>query len=709
MSLRDRDLISIQQARELAGRAAAAQKTFASFSQGQVDSLVEACAKAAAKNAEPLARAAVEETGYGNVPDKIIKNTLAAVDVPRAIRSLRTVGVLREDREKGIVEVASPVGVVAAVIPATNPTSTAIYKTLIALKAQNAIVLSPHPAATKCICQTASVLEHAALAAGAPEGLINCMTHTTVEGTRELMRQREVGVILATGGPGLVRAAYGSGKPAYGVGPGNVPAFIERSADVRKAVADIFAGKTFDYGTICSSEQAIVAEDAVRELALTECRAQGAYFLSAEEMEKVGRLVFRPGAIAPNPAIVGRPAAAIAELAGITVPEHTRVLIARLSPQQVGREFPLSAEKLSPVLAFYSVLNLAAGIELCRRLLEFGGLGHTCAIHTQNRAAATEFGQGVPAFRVVVNSSAVHGSIGYSTNLFPAMTLGCGAPGGNITSDNIGPQHLMNIKRIAWESRAVAHRTVPVAERMAREVSLAAQQGLPAGQGGSAPPKTQRDGFGKKADSATSGAPAAATDPGHGGTPGLPERAPADRTATDRTTIDRTTIAQVVQDVMAARGIPRGGAGGRESVPPGAPESQTSRSPSALAAEIAGRVFAAKARGAAASVASVPVGEGHSSRAEANPPEASERPSPQSGAQPDLEFHSHAPSGAAPKREAAGPRAEISAFVSENDVRRAMTRSEKIFIGPKTILTPSARDLGVEHQVFIETQAGSLR
>src|SRR6202790_3061327 len=465
--MRDRDLISIQEARELAARAAAAQKKFAAFSQEQVDAIVVACAKAAAENAEPLARSAVQETGFGNVPDKIVKNTLAAVNVPRAIRGMRTVGILREDREKGIVEMASPIGVVAAVIPSTNPTSTAIYKTLISIKARNAIVLSPHPAAIKCICRTATLLDRAALAAGAPEGLINCMQQTTLEGTRELMRQQAVGVILATGGTGLVRAAYSSGKPAYGVGPGNVPAFIERTADVRKAVADIIAGKTFDYGTICSSEQAIVAEESVRERVLEECRKQGAYFLSAEEIEKLSRVVFLPGSHTPNTQIVGRAATVIAGMAGIQVPPATRVLIARLDPEQVGREFPLSAGKLSPILAFYVVPNLAGGIALCRRLLEFGGLGHTCSIHSQNRAAILQFGEAMPAFRVIVNSASVHGSIGYSTNLFPAMTLGCGAPGGNITSDNICPQHLMNVKRIAWESRGVEHRTVPADQRMA--------------------------------------------------------------------------------------------------------------------------------------------------------------------------------------------------------------------------------------------------
>jgi acyl-CoA reductase-like NAD-dependent aldehyde dehydrogenase len=229
----------------------------------------------------------VEETGFGNVPDKTTKNRLASVDVPRAMAGMRTIGVIGEDRDKGIVEVASPVGVVAAVIPSTNPTSTAIYNTLIALKSGNALVLSPHPSAMRAICETAGILSRAALSAGCPEGLIGCMQHTTLAGTRELMSHRDVGVILATGGTGLVRAAYGSGKPAYGVGPGNVPAFIERTADVRKAIGDIFAGKTFDYGTICSSEQAIVVEEGVREAALEECRKQGAHLLSSEEAQAV--------------------------------------------------------------------------------------------------------------------------------------------------------------------------------------------------------------------------------------------------------------------------------------------------------------------------------------------------------------------------------------------------------------------------------------
>jgi acetaldehyde dehydrogenase (acetylating) len=509
LSLRDRDLISIQEARQAVERASEAQKKFAAFSQEQVDAVVEACAAAATEAGEQLARLAVEETGYGNVADKIIKNRLASVHVPRAIRGMKTVGMIREDREKGILEIAEPVGVVAAVIPSTNPTSTTIYKTLISLKARNAVVLSPHPTAMRCICESVSVLTRAALKMGAPEDLIVCLSHPTTQGTQELMRHRLTGVILATGGTGLVRAAYTSGRPAFGVGPGNVPAMIERTANVRKAVADILAGKTFDYGTICSSEQAIVAEEAVREQVLEECRQQGAYFLSEEEIQRLGALVFLGGALVPNTQVVGRPATVIAEMAGIKVPATTRVLIAKL--EGVGRDV---------------------------RLLRHGGLGHTCSIHSQSEAAVKQYGLAVPAFRVVVNTSAVHGSIGYSTNLFPAMTLGCGSPGGNITSDNIGPQHLMNVKRVAWESRAIEHRTVPADQRLA----------------------------GSPVPASPSRAQAAATAAGVGpaGLTAAPTGVHVQNTG-GASIPDRETIARVVERVLAARGIPRGGSQNRES------------------------------------------------------------------------------------------------------------------------------------------------
>ncbi|MGB0036549.1 MAG: aldehyde dehydrogenase family protein [Candidatus Acidiferrales bacterium] len=619
MSLRDRDLISIQEARQAVERASEAQKKFAAFSQEQVDAVVEACAVAATEAGEALARLAVEETGYGNVPDKIIKNRLASVDVPRAIRGMKTVGILSEDREKGIIEIAEPVGVVAAVIPSTNPTSTTIYKTLISLKARNAVVLSPHPTAMRCICESVAVLNRAALKMGAPEGLIECLQHPTMQGTQELMKNRAVGVILATGGTGLVRAAYSSGRPAFGVGPGNVPSFIERTANVKKAVADIFAGKTFDYGTICSSEQSIVAEEAVRDQALEECRQQGAYFLSAEEIRRLGEMVFRGGSATPNPQIVGRPATMIAEIAGIKVPASTRVLIAKL--EGVGRDVPLSGEKLSPILAFYSAANLAAGIDLCVRLLQYGGLGHTCSIHSQNPAAVKQFGLVVPAFRIVVNTSAVHGSIGYATNLFPAMTLGCGSHGGNITSDNIGPQHLMNIKRIAWESRAVEHRSIPADQRMA----------------GSAPPL----------QSAGTAAPAA--------TAAIAAAAGASAAAMP----DRQTIAKIVERVFTERGIPRSA-----TAKPDVPKAEA---PAVAAAA------AATPLPAAPTVTAAP---------------ASSLPKP---AQPPA------------------PQIKPAEFVSENEVRAAMKRGEKIFLGPKTIVTPSARDLGGTHDIFIVTESAQQR
>jgi acetaldehyde dehydrogenase (acetylating) len=581
MAERDPDLASVQQVRDLVRAAVEAQQRWATFSQTQIDAVIDAMAAAATANAEPLARLAVEETAYGNVPDKIKKNKFCSEDIYRAIRPMQTVGILRDDRENGVLEIAEPVGLVAAIIPSTNPTSTAIYKILISLKARNAVILSPHPSAKKCICAAADIMNKAALKAGAPEGIIGCLTQVTTASTQELMRHRRVGVILATGGTGLVRAAYSSGKPAYGVGPGNVPAYIERTANVRKAVGDVLTGKTFDYGTICSAEQAILAEESVRAAVVQELREQGAYFLKPAEIEAVGKLVIRPDTYLVNPKVVGRPAPVIAEMAGFAVPPATRVLVAELTG--VGRDTPLSAEKLSPILALYTVRNAREAIELANRLLEFGGLGHTIVIHSQNDAVIREFAAAVRAFRVVVNSPAPHGSIGYSTRLSPAMTLGCGALGGNITSDNIGPQHLMNIKRVGYEVRPVERSEVqPVAAPRPAAVPAAPVRAVPA-----TPPPSPA-------------APAAGAVP------------------------DRAVIARVVERFLAEKGVPR---------PAGAPAT-----PPAAAA-------------------------------------APETPPP--------------------------PRAVD--FVSENDVRAALERAEKIFISPRTILTPSARDLGYAQNVFIET------
>ena len=732
MSLRDRDLISIQEARHAVERAHEAQKKFVAFSQQQVDAVVEACANAATEAGESLARLAVEETGYGNVPDKVTKNRLASIDVPRAIRNMRTVGIIREDREKGIIEIAAPVGVVAAVIPSTNPTSTAIYKTLISLKAQNAIVLSPHPTAMRCICESAAVLRQAALKMGAPEGLITCLEHPTMQGTQELMKNRLTGAILATGGTGLVRAAYSSGRPAYGVGPGNVPALIERTANVKKAVADIFAGKTFDYGTICSSEQAIVAEEAIRQQVLDECRKQDAYFLSADEIARLGSLVFLGGAHIPNTQVVGRPATTIAEMAGVKVPPSTRVLIAQLAG--IGRDVPLSAEKLSPILAFYSAPNLAAAIEICVRLLEHGGAGHTASVHSQNEAAVKQYGLAVPAFRIAVNTSSVHGSIGYSTNLFPAMTLGCGSPGGNITSDNIGPQHLMNVKRVAWESRPIEHRTIPADQRLIPmpvpvQKSAAASAGASsraAGGAVAAPAAVSSDVSGRGFSGAPSFAssakdgdcdsdlrqstafypeerraavPRASTNPGASAPEAIALKATLSPIVAAAAALaplpDRQTIARIVEQVFTARGIPRRGSSTAAS-----PET---RQDTVVAASKSANLADAGVLTGASSFASSPEGGNFESNLRQGTALAVPKPGSGEGVSAPEALPPKPVSTPSPAPHPLPPSIEVAEFLSENDVRMALTRNRKLYIGPKTILTPSARDLGNEHEIFIMT------
>lgn len=446
----DRDLASVAEARALAHRAKQAWLSLAEFSQEQIDAVVDAMAAAAAAQAEGFARLAVDETGYGVVEDKIQKNLFAAENVYAFIRPMRTVGVVARHEQAKVVEIAEPFGVVAAVVPSTNPTSTAIYKLLISIKARCSVVLSPHPSAVRCITRVAEVMEEAARRAGAPPGAINWMNTVTIEGTQELMKHRDVAVILATGGMGLVRAAYSAGKPAYGVGPGNAPAFIERTADVRKAVRDVVTGKTFDNGVLCSSENSVVIDEPVADAARREFEAQGGYFLSKTEMDAVARVLVTPQRL-PNPALVGKSAMVIAEKCGITVTAGTRVLLAPL--EGVGREYPLSIEKLCPVLSHYVVKDWREGCERCKQILQYGGMGHTMSIHSQNEEVILEFGLKKPAFRIVVNTPTSHGSIGLTTGLDPAMTLGCGGYGGNITSDNISPRHLLNIKRLAYEVR----------------------------------------------------------------------------------------------------------------------------------------------------------------------------------------------------------------------------------------------------------------
>src|SRR5216117_1499494 len=419
----DRDLASIAEARSLARRAKAAAPVLAEFSQQQIDAIVDAMAAAVTPQAEPLARLACEETGYGVVADKVQKNLFSSQKVYNFIRPMKTVGVIQRLEDRKVIEIAEPFGVVAAIVPSTNPTSTAIYKILISLKARCSIVISPHPAAVKCITRVAEVMDEAARGAGAPDGAINWMTTVTLEGTNELMKHRDVAVILATGGMGLVRSAYSAGKPAYGVGPGNSPAYIERTANVKKAVSDITTGKTFDNGVLCSSENSVVTDEAVADEVKKEFVAQGGYFMNKAEIDAVAKVLVSPQRL-PNPALVGKSATFIAEKCGITVPADTRVLLAPL--EGVGRDYPLSIEKLCPVLSFYVVRDWREGCERCKQILRYGGMGHTMSIHSQNEQVILEFGLKKPAFRIVVNTPTTHGSVGLSTGLDPAMTLGCG-------------------------------------------------------------------------------------------------------------------------------------------------------------------------------------------------------------------------------------------------------------------------------------------
>jgi acetaldehyde dehydrogenase (acetylating) len=457
----DRDLTSIQQARALVRRAREAGTQLAELAQEQIDAIVDAMAAAVTPQAEALARLAHEETGYGVVADKVQKNLFASEKVYRFIRPMKTVGVIGRLEDRKVIEIAEPFGVVCAIVPSTNPTSTAIYKILISLKARCSIVISPHPAAVRCISRVAELMNEGARKAGAPDGSINWMTTVTLEGTQELMKARETAVILATGGMGLVRAAYSAGKPAYGVGPGNAPAYIERSADVAKAVRDIVTGKTFDNGVLCSSENSVVVDASLVDEVKRQFVANGAHFLSAAEIDAVGKVLVSPQRL-PNPALVGRPATYIAQQAGISVAPTTRVLIAELAG--VGRDYPLSIEKLCPVLSFYVVSDWREGCERCKQILRYGGMGHTMSIHSRNDEVILQFGLKKPAYRIVVNTPTTHGSIGLTTGLDPAMTLGCGGYGGNITSDNISPRHLINVKRLAYEvTPAVTRAAQPAA------------------------------------------------------------------------------------------------------------------------------------------------------------------------------------------------------------------------------------------------------
>ena len=445
----DKDLKARQEARILAKRAEEAQKRLGECTQAQMDAIVEAVAKAFSAAAAELADMAVRETGFGNVEDKITKNQFASQGVLDAIRDMRTVGVLNEDPGEKLWEVAVPVGVIAAIVPSTNPTSTVCYKAMIALKSGNSIVFSPHPKAIACTLRAAKIVAEAAEAAGAPEGSVSCLSIPSLEGCRELMGAQQVKLILATGGPAMVRAAYSSGKPAIGVGAGNGPAYIHHSADGKQALERILRSKTFDYGTVCASEQSIIVEKGKEEEVLREGQRLGYYFMTEAEAGRLAKLLFRPtGAL--NPEIVGKAATVLAQKAGFSVPQGTKILVAR--EQQAGPNAPYSMEKLSPVLALYVMENEDAVLEKVVEVLVHEGSGHTFAIHAQEERVIRRFAEKVPVSRILVNTPAALGGIGKSTNLFPALTLGCGAVGGSSSSNNISPMDLINIRRVAWDA-----------------------------------------------------------------------------------------------------------------------------------------------------------------------------------------------------------------------------------------------------------------
>ncbi|MDT7541351.1 MAG: hypothetical protein QOE33_1255 [Acidobacteriota bacterium] len=631
----DKDLVSVQQARDLVEAAHRAQVGLARFDQAKIDRVCEAMAQAALRESARLGSLAVEETGFGVADDKREKNRFASEDVWNAFRHMRTVGVVSESKD--VVEIASPRGVVAAIIPSTNPTSTAIFKILIAIKSRNAIVLSPHPSAAKCINETARVMREAGVKEGLPADAIGCMSSATIEGTEALMKHKQTAIILATGGIGLVRAAYSSGKPAFGVGPGNVPVFIERTADVPVAVQNILTGKTFDNGTICASEQAVVADAPIAKQVREEFEKQGGHFLSAAEADQLARVVATPQR-SLNPAIVGKSVEVIAKMAGLSVPQGTRCLMAEVGG--VGREHPLSMEKLSPILAFYVEDGVERAAARCFEILSYGGMGHTAGVHTRSREVAVAYGREMPASRVVVNTPTTHGAIGFSTALPPSMTLGCGSWGGNVTSDNISPIHLMDIKRVAFETRAVPSKR-PARSTNAQPASV--RMNAPAQPAQSPPP-----------------------------------------TAAHGRSISREEVASIVDRFLAGRG-----AGLTDA--PLHTELHASASPPPVESvnEINANWIDTKSDAAphaeAAPTARDEGGNGHA-------------------AQPTQQATQLAPSkptanGNGGAQNSANGRKPVD-FVSEDDVRRAVLKGEKIYVNAKTIITPSAHDIGDSAEVF---------
>ena len=436
-----------EHANDLLERAKMAAAIFSQFDQAQTDALVETVFKAAFKNRVKLARMACEETGLGVFEHKVLKNVVATQLVYEDIRNEKTVGVISWDRRSGIMEIAQPLGPILAVTPVTNPTSTTLFKILIALKTRNPIIITPHKKAVGCSREAARICYEAALAVDAPEDCIQCVEHPSRDLTHALMTDPDMALVLATGGPSLVKAAYSSGTPAIGVGPGNVPVYICPSADIPFAVENIIYSKTFDNGTICASEQAVVVEQSIAEEVEQEFTRQGCYFMTPEEIRRVEKVAVNPETGLMTAEIIGQSVDRIAEMAGISAPRGAKILMARL--EGVGPEYPLSGEVLAPILAFYVGKDFNEGIKLCIDINYLSGVGHTASIYSNDEERIREFGQLMNAGRIVVNTPSAPGAVGgMFNNLHTSMTLGCGTGGKNITTENITASHLLNIQRI---------------------------------------------------------------------------------------------------------------------------------------------------------------------------------------------------------------------------------------------------------------------
>jgi acyl-CoA reductase-like NAD-dependent aldehyde dehydrogenase len=445
----DPDLRALQEVRDFVERAKRAHEAVAHYSQAQIDAITRAMAEAAEAASYELGRVAVEETGIGRVHYKVLKNLFGSRGIWESIKGEKSVGIISRDEKTGVLEVATPVGVVAGIIPTTNPTSTAIGKALIAVKGRNAIVISPHPRARRCIGETVEVMRRAIERAGGPPDLVLSLTNPTIDSTGALMKHKHVSIILATGGSGLVQAAYSSGKPAYGVGPGNVPCYIDRSADVAQAARAIVTSQAFDNGTLCCSEQGLVIDRPIEKALIDELVKRGAHVCNEEETAKLARHCNKRGHM--NPDVVGLDPWRVAEASGFNVPRETSVLLAWQGG--VGPDWPLSIEILCPLLSLHRADGWEEGCRVSMEMLHFGGLGHTCGVHARDEKVLEAWFLEKPANRIIVNGPCSQGAVGYSTWLVPSMSLGCGPQAGNITSDNITVKHLLNVKRVAFPRR----------------------------------------------------------------------------------------------------------------------------------------------------------------------------------------------------------------------------------------------------------------